>query len=277
MAVWLAVCSLAACGGGSSTPPRTEPVPSVTAPEPEPEPVADEPALAAGPPRAQEASPFADSPITPLANQLVQVADAARLGEPLPEVAFPIERHSAEDRLLHRDQEPLPREIEYVGLAMELEIALGPPGPGGGAPGGLELILFLSRHGLKILALEADPVSGARPPPRWLPVSGLAQQILSDLRADRMQRWWIGDAELAMLGPELAREVERERPGPDELRKARALARADAAVHGFRIDDVTVIARDAQSRLWALKMQFESGDVPELDAHPLVRVRRAED
>ena len=225
--------------------------------------------------------PFADSPITPLANELIQVARAALAGQPLPRVSFPIETIRQPDRLVTGDKDLLPAEFEFVALAMELEIALGPrgsptnPGPGGNAPDGLELGLFLSRHGLKLIELKADSVSGAIPAPSWLPVDGLAHEILTDVHQDRMDRWWLGGAEKEMLGAEIAKEIEREaQRQPDRLRKAKKRLAGKTRVHGFKIDDVTLIAKDSRQRVWVLRMQFESGDKPELDSHPLVRVRK---
>ncbi len=278
--VWLLGAWLAACGSSGTAAEPTAPVSTVTAPEPVSEP--QEPAVAVvETPRPEPEGPFADSPITPLANELIQVVRAALASEPLPRVSFPIETVRQPDRLVTGDKESLPADVEFVALAMELEFSVGPrgssttPGPGGSAPGGLELGLFLSRHGLKLIELKADQVSSAIPAPSWLPVHGLAQEILSDVQQDRMERWWLGDAEKEMLGADIAKEIERdERKQPDRLRKARKRVAGKTRVHGFEIDDVTLIAKDSQQRIWGLRMQFESGDQPELDSHPLVRVRK---
>jgi hypothetical protein len=234
-------------------------------------------------PRAAPRGPFADSAITPLANELLSVARAALAGEPLPTVSFPIEKVSPGDRLVKGDTESLPRDLEFLALALELEFSLGPrgsssgsgSGSGGNAPDGLELALFLSRHGLKVIELKGDTVSGAHPAPSWLPVAGLAQEILTDVQQDRMARWWLGDAEKRMFGPELAKEIERDASKqPDRLLKAQKRVAGKTLVHGFLLDDVALIAKDPQGGIWGLRMQFEGGDSPELDAHPLVRVRR---
>ena len=186
------------CGGGSTASPPTQPVSTVTAPEPVPVVEQNEPAVAVVETRRTEPKgPFADSPITPLANELIQVARAALAGEPIPKVSFPIERirERDRDRLVSGDTKSLPRELEFIALAMELEFSLGPRGSGthrgsgGSAPDGIELALFLSRHGLKVIELEAEEVSGAFPAPSWLPVAGLAQEILTDVQQDRMDRW----------------------------------------------------------------------------------------
>jgi hypothetical protein len=227
-------------------------------------------------PRAH--GPFPDSPITPVAHELIQVAGAALRGDPIPRVSFPIETIGDRDSLVSGEKDLLARELEFIAFAMELEFSTEPtnPGPGGVAPEGIDLVLFLSRHGLKIIKLEADAVSGALPAPGWLSVSGLAQEILTDVQGDRMGRWWLGDAEQQLLGPELAKEIERDgAKQPDRLRKAQQRLAGKTSVRGFRIDDVTLIARDPRGEIWALRMQFERGDDPTLDANPIVRVRRA--
>jgi hypothetical protein len=273
----LFVLALAGCAGSKPSSHPQKPAPTVTAApvsagEAEPDAV-PEPVRAGG-------SRFAASPITGLAEQVIQVSQAAIRGEPLPAVDFPIERHQPDDKLVRSD-EPIPRELEFVVFAMELEIALSAPKPASGAvppgaepPDGLECQLFLTQHGLKLISIKADSVSDPKPVPHWLPVTPLADELIADLRQDRMQRWWIGDAEKALLGPALIPEIEREHPKPAHLAAAKQLAKSSTRVHGIRIDDLALLGRDVRGQFWGMKLQFESGDVVELDAHPLVRVER---
>ncbi len=280
-AAWLLGSLVLACGASSQPAEAPQPVSTVIAPAPSATSSQPVVTIVEAPP-PQSRGPFPDSAITPLAHELIQVVQAALRGDPLPKVSFPIEAIRDQDRVVSGDKEALPRELEFIAFAMELEFSLGPrgtganSGPGGGAPDGIELALFLSRHGLKIIELKADQVSNAIPAPSWLPVDALAQEILADVQGDRMTRWWLGDAEKQLFGPELTAEIERNSgKQPDRLRKAQQRVAGKTRVHGFRIDDVTLIVRDPRGEFWALRMQFESGDTPELDAHPVVRVRRA--
>ena len=268
----------AACGGGNAKPPPPNPVTTVTAPEPEP----TEPEASVAP--APRPGPgFADSPITPLAREVVAVAQAALRGEPLPQVSFGIEPPSADVPLVHEQGKKTPRDLQFIAFAMDLEIALAPPptapanAPGGNGAEGLETMLYLSQHGLKLLSLKPDTVSDTIAAPRWLPVAGLVKTLLADIRTGRMQGWWIGDADKAMLGPELTREIQREAPGDSAMKTLEQRWDESTTAHGYRLDDIVLVARDPSGTLWGAKLQFESGEPPELDSRPLVRLRPVDD
>jgi hypothetical protein len=232
-------------------------------------PIQDESAEPAPPVREETPASgrFGNNALTPLAEQLVSVVEAAFAKRPLPKVDFPIERYRPEEELVSSDG-PVPSGLDYLALAVQLELAL--------ENGGIEMMLLVSRHGVKLMGIEEDG-NNAKPPPAWLPVGNIAGQILADLRADRLDAWWVGEPEKQLLGPQLARELDKERSKPDEVRQAKQIAQRGVRLRGVEVDDVTLVARDRQGVVYGLRMQFESGEQPELDAHPLVRVKRAPD
>jgi hypothetical protein len=262
LSVLVSLSMLAACGGGGPPPEPPKPIstPAPPAPTREVEPAEAVPAPAPATGR------FGDSPLAPFAEELVSVVEAALAKRPLPRVAFPIERHDPEDELVRSDG-PVPTGLEYIALALELELALD--------AGGIELLLFVSRHGVKLMGIEKGGGADRNPPPAWFPVATIADEILADLRADRLDRWWVGEPEKQLLGPALARELDKERSDPDEVEEAKQVVARGARLQGVEIDDVTLVARDARGAVYGLRMQFENGDRPELDSHPLVRVKPA--
>lgn len=260
LSVLVSLSMLVACGSAAPPPEPAKPIstpPPATAPVVEPDEV---------PAPAPAAGRFGDSALAPFAEDLVSVAEAALAKRPLPRVAFPIERHDPEDELVRSDG-PVPTGLEYIALALELELALD--------AGGIELLLFVSRHGVKLMGIEKGGGADRNPPPAWFPVATIAGEILADLRADRLDRWWVGEPEKQLLGPALARELDKERSEPDEVEEAKQVVARGARLQGVEIDDVTLVARDARGAVYGLRMQFENGDHPELDSHPLVSVKPA--
>jgi hypothetical protein len=130
---------------------------------------------------------------------------------------------------------------------------------------------------VKLMGIEKGGGADAKPPPSWLPVGTIVGEILSDLRGGRLDRWWVGAAEKTLLGPDLAQELDKERSSAEDVAEAKERVERGARVLGVELDDVTLVARDSRGAVYGLRMQFESGDVPELDAHPLVRVKPAPD
>jgi hypothetical protein len=263
----LLLASVAAACGGAPPPPGPTPAPVAThaaAPSEEPE-----PAVIAAPADIMARGSFPETPLTPLARQLISVTECALRGQPMPEVQFRIERHEAGDRLVRGA--PIPAgDLHFLAFAMEIKVGLP-------NQKGLELMLLLTEHGVKILKLEAEEGQPSRPLPRWLPIDGLISEILRDVGRGTIDRWLVGEPEKSLVGPEIARELDKERPKPEQIAAAQRAVGSHSIATGYALDDIALVAKDGSGKLWGFKLQFEDGPDPELDARPLVRVRAPEE
>ncbi len=279
------VVLLAACGGPSTTAltrgPRGR---LIDAPLP---------ARRAGLPRTAPAPlpipgrPFADSPISGFAEQHADSALAAVEGRPLPPppVATHVPVDTPEIEWSERAR-PRPRRLDVLAVALEVELVLKRGRPDGSATGperwgSLRATLAITRNGVRVVslrpgAMSPDPQGGA--PPRGLEGLGpLSRRFLADLRRGDMSSYELTEADRALLAND-AVWVQVHEDGPP-LGRARELARMLEGLPdtplAYWLDDVGVLARDEEGRLYALTLELDPyGDTFALATSPLIEVRR---
>ena len=263
---------------GAPEPRRTTQKPLTVA---EPEPIATTESDRRPAPTAR----YAASPITDLAQRITDLVIAVNDGNPPPRGTLPLERERPVSELL-RGEEKAPRsaDLDFFAFALELDIVLvaddgQSPRPVGDGPndGGIRVVLFLSRTGLKLASLELTGPDRVRPVDRWL--AGAAEagaEVFAGVRERRVGSMLFGESERAVIGDDrVFKEISDELPSAKELARADELARNHATILGFDFDDVFVIARDRRGTFWGFALQVESDDGRfVLDTGPLVRVQR---
>jgi len=238
-------------------------------------------------PPTLSARPYGASPITETAEALTDAALAALRDEPIPQIPVPT-RGSASGppvvrRRPHDGQVVMPQgEITVLGLFFELEVVLkvAPAGvdqPTEASDGGLEVIVYVGSRGVRIIGLEPRRMGSS--PGHALPqgLTGLEQvvaDVLERLRAGTTEELFLGEAERALFGPELWREVTRSMPRGEQLERARRLVESVGDVTmTYEIDDSGVIARDEQGTMFMIEFDFDDVDGRiVLDASPLFRI-----
>lgn len=282
----LTVLALAACGGPSTTALTRGPRGRLLIDAPAPARSAAVP-RAAPPPAPIPGRPFADSPITPFAEQLADYALAAVEGRPLPPPPVPTRTPVDTPEIDWSERaRPRPRRLEVLAVALEIELVLkrGRPEDSATGPerwGTLRTTLAVTRNGVRVVSLRPgamtpDPQGGA--PPRGLEgLRELSRRFLADLRRGDVSAYELTEADRALLAND-AVWVQVHEDGPP-LRRARELARMleglpDAPL-AYWLDDVGVLARDEEGRLYSLTLELDPyRDTFALATTPLIEVRR---
>lgn len=231
--------------------------------------------------------PFADSPITAFAEQLTDFVLAALEGRSLPplpiETRAPIDAPEIEWR---SRRGPRPRRLDVLAVAIEVELVLkrGEPDPDAAGPdrwGAVRATIAITRHGLRVVSLQPramspDPLGGALP-------SGLAgladvsRRLLSDLRRGDVSAYALNEADRRLLAND-AVWTQLHEDGPP-LRRAGQIARMLEGLPdeplAYWLDDVGILARDEEGRLYALTLELDPrGSTFVLSTSPLIEVRR---
>ncbi len=245
------------------------------APPPEPH-TEEEPVQLVSAPRS--VTGFADSPLTPFANEVTALALAALDGRPLPSTDIPLERYDSARKLVSLEpgaSAPRSAELLVLAFAMEIEanLATNPDAP----TARLETLAFLSPAGLKVAVLDQRSPAGLGPLPPYVSGAGeFMTQVVSAARSANWSTLLVGEAERRVLADErLWHEIEKERPQQAELDLISRLAQSSSKPTQFGLDDIGIVTRHRDGTIWALKLNFDHQDGQVvLDTHPLVRVRR---
>lgn len=272
----LAFCLLAC---SSTTAPRApEPVARIpAAPLVAPEPVVEAPPPAPPPPADHG---FAPSPLTGIANRVIDLACAVVERRPLPEPPFPIapEPSPSETESLIREssRELLEscRELEFFLVATELTLAPGASPPATQPVRGLEVVVLLTRVGLKIATLDSGRASRYAPEGAMRDVATAGKELGDAICADRGLALVLGEPERAVIAKdELWEKVQRRLPKEEDFRAAKQTLNCGTELAGFSIDDFELAARDRSGNIYnfTIKMSDENG-VPYLRGNPLVRI-----
>lgn len=225
--------------------------------------------------RASSRYGFAWSPVTPLADDVAALVDAALRGEPLP-TALPTERIEP-DRLVSYggSTRPASGPLDYLVFGVGVEIAFGTPSASGEASGpGLEAVLVLTATGLHLGMLRQGRFATVEPPPAWLAGVGAAVRgMLVAARDRRLASWVLDERQRSPFGSYWQR-VQRELPSDHTIRAIEDFVAEAGPPRGYEVDDLMLLARDSAGRLFsiALGMDEQGGEVV-LDARPLVRLR----
>jgi hypothetical protein len=279
---WVLLPVLAvACGGTGTAPPKPPP-------EPAPVAVATTTSTALAPEKPALRRPdvrYAPSALTALAESVTQLVATVIDGHPPPPGPLPLERRRNQDKLVRGDEgAPRSRDLDFLGVAFELDLVLVPDDPTLPRPAGdvepdgtLRTIAFVGPGGLKVASLDVQGPRPPRPLAGWL---GGAEEhgknVLDALRSGRLGELLMGEPERALFAnDQVWREVEKELPKAEEQARAQALARAHPRPAGYRMDDIIVMARDARGSFWGFALQVDEDDGQAvLDSHPLVRIQK---
>ncbi|MBX3268758.1 MAG: hypothetical protein KF729_00770 [Sandaracinaceae bacterium] len=251
------------------------------------EPGERQPALAR-PDAAPRASgrPYADTPISEVAEELTDLALAVADGRPPPptEVRLRSALDGAEQARWHTDR---PREAPLViGIAFELELILKRGVPDDDAEpaerwGSLRLTLALSRNGLRLYSVRPRTMSRALPggplPSALAGLGALAAGLVAALRSGDVAAYALDEADRALLGnDEVWAQVQEDRVRPELVTQIAAmLATLPDAPLAYRLADVAVLAADADGRLLSYAMSWDlEGQRFVLATEPLVEIRQ---
>jgi hypothetical protein len=233
--------------------------------------------------------PFAETPITGFAEGIADLALAAVEGRPLPPSPVP-----TREPLMDEPQRvewwppdsPRPSRLEVLAVALEVELILKRGGPDDqGAVderfGAVLATLVVNRNGLRVVSARprAAPPSTTdrRPPPGLEGLPEAARQVLAALRSgdlapfeldERDRRLLANDTVWAQLRADAARD----------LRGPRIRSLLDGLPEmplSYKLDDVGVLARDQDGRLFGLGLELDAeGESFVLTTTPLVQARR---
>jgi hypothetical protein len=267
---------LAACAGAPASFARED----VVQHEPPP---AERPAPEA--PRAPRR--FASSPITDFGEGIRALALAAIWHQPLP--APPIEPDrplgSSAQVVWSERSLPVPRHLDVIAFAMDIEIVLkvGEPAPdaeGHARWGSLRVTIALGENGARLVALRPIETSNApmaQLPPSLAQLPELAGDLLAGLRRGDLSAYDLTEDDRLLLANDAVwSELQEDRPDPALLREiGELLASLGNGPLGYRLDDLSVLARSDDNALYALSLELDrAGDRYALATSPLVHVRR---
>jgi hypothetical protein len=267
---------LAACS--AATAPAPQPVTRIPeAPLAAPDPVASAPEPAPPPDHG-----FAPSPLTGIANQLVDLACAVVERRPLPTAPLPISPEpppgSPESLLDVGSRGTLAscHGLEFFLFMTEVTVKPAPSSAGAPAPAsGVELMLLLTKAGLKIGRMTGGS-KGPYPPERgMLDIAATGREIADAICADRGSTLVVGEPERALLANDkLYERMERFRPTESSfLEVKQGLGCGREPVYG--VDDFEIVARDASGEIYNFVIGVDDQNgVPYLKGSPLLRIRK---
>lgn len=276
---------LVACAGRGAAPPE---------PAIQPEPVATEVPDAADEPEPAHESPpsgrpFADSPLSGFANVMTDAILAALEGEPLPQLPLPTQMpvdpavpqvQFAERR--GEQAEPV-GEVTAVAFLFEVEVIYKvgdrqPDVPREANLGRVGCVLFLSRHGLRLVTADLETLTPRRPTPLPAALSGVEQattELLETLRQGNIDQAVIGDDERRLVdNPEFWADIQREIPSGQDLEElVRFLETVQAQPVGYDVEnDTGLLVRDSEGSLFGITFQLdESNGQYQLESNPVFR------
>ena len=261
---------------------------NATAPMDSVQPGDEQAATPTTPPRLS-ARPYADTPITAFANAMTEVMVAAAQGETMPQLPFPTVGHvdPSAPQLEFRDQNDRPQgELTVLGFGMEVDFIFktGQPVPDaapGTEDGRLRTVLYVTRHGLRLLELRSalmDEDAGLPAPQIFSGLDGVAHDLFERVRNDTLAELYLGDLERQIIGnEEVWREASEQRPRPDSIERVRVMAEQFGPTPPvtYYLDDGGVLVRDERGSIFSISFDFEdvNGQLV-LESNPLFRVAR---
>lgn len=269
--------ALAACGTTPATGPR--------APDRRPEP----PPRATTPPAVGpriSGRPYAETPITGVANELTDLAMAVAEDRPLPATQLPLRSPlaAATQARWHTARPTGPTVV--IGIAFEIELILKRGEPDDDAEpaerwGSLRLTLALSRNGVRVYSVRPRTMSRALPggplPPSMQGLTEVSAEIVAALRAGDVSAYALDEADRALLrNDEVWLQVQQDRIQPELVTQIQAmLATLPDAPLAYRLDDVAILVVDGDERLLSYAMSWEpEGARFVLTTEPLVEARQ---
>lgn len=230
--------------------------------------------------------PFADTPLTEIADDLTALALAAIAGAPPPVDELPLDAPLETPAEIDWQAAP-PRDPVVLGIAFEIELILkrGAPDDDAVGParwGSIRLTLALSRYGLRLVSLRPRTMSHALPggalPTVMRGASAVATELLGAVRAGDVSAYAMGEHERQLLGnDEVWLQAQQDRVSPELVRQVQQMiATLPDEPLAWRLDDVAVLIADADDRLLSLAFEWDSDGQGSfaLRTLPLIEVRQ---
>jgi hypothetical protein len=229
--------------------------------------------------------PFAPSPITETAEAFADLALAAIEARPLPPSPIPT-AGPITSNVDWRDGVTSLNELSVIAVAFEVDLVLKRGVPAEDAEGvarwgELRAVIAVSRNGLRIVELRPgemrDDATDRAAPAGLEGLVPLTRDLLSRLRAGDLSIYELTEDDRRLLANDVAwARIQHDRPHHGRLREIQEmLASLPHEPLGYRLDDVSILARDGQNRLYALSLEVDPhGDTFALVTEPLVTVRR---
>ena len=218
---------------------------------------------------------FAEGPLTDFGTKLVQVTHAAVHGEPLPSV-LPLEKIRPGTELIRwRGDKPTNiDEIEFVAFWMELGFSVLPTGAT--EPQAINTVVFLSATGVRLLELGLTAMRHDDQPPPWLAgAADVARVIVTEAKAGRLSAMFIDEPERRLFANDVIYDRWlQERPAPEVVDRAQALARTAGEPVGYSLNDLGLVASDGKGKVYMFKMDIDTADGKRvLDTRPFAKVK----
>ena len=166
------------------------------------------------------------------------------------------------------------RELEFFVVATELTLSPAVSPGATDAPRGLEVVLLLTRAGLKIGKLDSGPAGRYSPEGAMRDVATAAKELGDAICADKGPELVLGEPERAVIAKEeLWEKIQRRLPDAEAFRVAKQKLNCGTELAGFNVDDFELAARDKSGNIYnfTIKMNGEN-PVPSLRGNPLVRI-----
>jgi len=253
----LSIAALSSCGGPHAPPDDAD---DVAERDPAPTEDADAP--------RPSGRPYADTPLTEIADELTALALAAVSDGPLPVTHVPLDAPLESPVELAR-QTAAPRDPVVLGIAFEIELILkrGAPDDDAVGParwGSIRLTLALSRYGLRLVSLRPRTMSMALPggslPPAMQGAAAVATEILGAIRAGDVSAYAMGEPERQLLdNDEVWLQVHQDRVSPALVQQVQQMiATLPDEPLAWRLDDVAVLIADADDRLLSVAFEWDA-------------------
>ena len=209
-------------------------------------------------PRRSGSGPYADSPLTPFADEMTELARAALRDRDLPRARFPIAGANGRP-IVAPDGEP-PEDVVPIAFLVRLDVGLGDDAE----RRWLQVVLTVSGSGMRVLQLEPRSAAGpTRPAADAGDLGAAIDAVLGSLRGGELDALLDRDETLAgaiARVPEIDAEAARAHAGP--ALPLRRLGLGDVAVLAMRGADLYLL----EMRVLTSEHGFR------IAADPLVRV-----
>jgi hypothetical protein len=288
----LALLALLGAGCGADTMPMTrgararllvDPAPRLRRPAPVTSPAGG------APEEALPDRPFAPTPLSSFAEALTDMALGAVRGQPVPASPVPTRAPlGAEPAEVEwwPPGEARPSRLEVLGVGVEADLVLKRgEAPDGGTLaerfGVLRVTFVVNRNGLRVVSLRPGAMSprpgGGAPPPGLEGLATVARELIAALREGDVSAYQLTEADRRFLANDSVwAQVHEDGPPLGRAREITPLlvGLPDAPL-SYRLDDLGLLVRDEQGRLFGLSLELDRrGDSYVLSTTPLVRVRR---
>ena len=142
----------------------------------------------------------------------------------------------------------------------------------------LRVVFFVGAGGVKIAGVRLRGEHTPRELPAWLRgVEEAGWQVIHAARKEQLRRLLVGDVErCALRNDALFAKITEDMPDDALVDRVESMVTWDGPT-GFHADDLALVARDDQGRLWGFQLDVDHarGGVV-LDSRPFVRVRLLE-